>query len=253
MPRFSANLGFLWTELSLPDAVRAAKAAGFEAVECHWPYAVDAAEVQAALSETGLAMLGLNTQRGNVAAGENGVAAISGREAEARSFIDEAIAYARAIGCGAVHVMPGKTDRSTQAEAVFRENLTYASDQAPELTFLLEPLNSRDVPGYHLTDMDHACATIDAVGRGNIKAMFDCYHIQIMQGDLSKRIEACLPYICHIQIAAVPDRGEPDTGEINYPALLQTIDDLGWDGFVGAEYKPRSTTDAGLGWMAAYR
>lgn len=253
MPRFSANLGFLWTDLGLPDAIRAAKAAGFEAVECHWPYAVATADVQAALAETGLPMLGLNTQRGDVDAGENGVAAIPGREADARRYIDEAIAYARAIGCGAVHVMPGKTDRSDKAEAVFRQNLHYACDQAPELTFLLEPLNDRNVPGYHLTDMDHACATIDALGRSNIKAMFDCYHIQIMQGDLTKRIEACLPYIGHIQIAAVPDRGEPDAGEVNYPALIRAIDDLGWDGFIGAEYKPRTDTEAGLGWMDAYR
>lgn len=250
--RFSANLGFLWTELALPDAIRAAKAAGFHAVECHWPYAVPMAEVNAALQETGLKMLGLNTQRGNVAAGDNGVASIPGREAEARAFIDEAIAYARGINCGAVHVMAGFTDRSNAAEASFRANLSYACDVAPDLTILIEPLNHYDAPGYHLSTLDQALETIAAVDRSNLKAMFDCYHLQIMQGDLLRRVEHHLDQIGHIQFAAVPDRAEPDQGEIDYVWLLPAIAKLGWDTPFGAEYKPRQSTDEGLGWMRAY-
>jgi hydroxypyruvate isomerase len=250
MTKLSANLGFLWADLPLPDAIRAAKRAGFEAVECHWPYAVPSANVKAALLDTGLAMLGLNTTRGG--AGDNGLSAIPGREAEARAAIDEAVAYAAAINCANIHVMAGFTDRGAAAEQTFRANLTYACAQAAPhgITILIEPLNSRDAPGYHLSDMDHAIATIKAVGAPNLKAMFDCYHIQIMQGDLAKRLAACLPHIGHIQIAAVPDRGEPDAGEVNYPWLLPAIDAMGWDGFIGAEYKPRAGTDAGLGWMA---
>lgn len=255
MTKLSANLGFLWTELSLPDAIRAAKRAGFAAVECHWPYAAPSADVAAALKETGLPMLGLNTSRGNVAGGDNGLSAIPGREAEARAAIDEAVAYAVAIGCANIHVMAGFTDRGEAAEDAFRANLAYACAQATPhgVAILIEPLNSRDAPGYHLSDMDHAISTIKAVGAPNLKAMFDCYHIQIMQGDLAKRLEASLPHIGHIQIAAVPDRGEPDAGEINYPWLLPAIDAMGWGGFIGAEYKPRAGTDAGLGWMAMLR
>ncbi|MFT4793047.1 MAG: hydroxypyruvate isomerase [Paracoccaceae bacterium] len=252
MTKLSANLGFLWTELSLPDAIRAAKRAGFVAVECHWPYDVPPADIIAALKETGLPMLGLNTSRGDTGAGDNGLSAIPGREAEARAAIDEAVAYAAAIECANIHVMAGFTDRGLAAEDTFRANLAYAcAAAAPHgITILIEPLNNRDAPGYHLADMDAAIATINAVGASNLKAMFDCYHIQIMQGDLAKRLAASLPYIGHIQIAAVPDRGEPDTGEVNYAWLLPAIDAMGWGGHIGAEYKPRAGTDAGLGWMA---
>lgn len=247
--QFSANLGFLWTELALPDAIRAAKQAGFDAVECHWPYAVPSDAVKAALEETGLTMLGLNTQRGDVAAGDNGVAAIKSRQDVARGYIDEAIAYARAIDCGAVHVMAGFTDRSETAEACFRSNLTYACEAAPEITILIEPLNRYDAPGYHVSTLDQALDTIAAVDRPNLKAMFDCYHLQIMQGDLLRRVGAHLDLIGHIQFAAVPDRSEPDQGEIDYAWLLPAIAALGWNRPFGAEYKPRQSTQAGLAWM----
>ncbi len=251
MIKLSANLGFLWTELSLPDAIRAAKKAGFNAVECHWPYAVDADDVNAALIETSLPMLGLNTQRGNVAGGENGLTAIPGREAEAREYIDEASAYAAKLNCNNIHVMAGFTDGGSQAEKVFRENLRYACDVAAEVgqTILIEPLNHRDAPGYHLTTAESAVETINAVGASNLKLMFDCYHLQINQGDVWRRLEAVIEHVGHIQIAAVPDRGEPDQGELDHRWLLPQIDALGWDGYIGAEYKPRNGTDAGLGWI----
>ncbi|MFT4585470.1 MAG: hydroxypyruvate isomerase [Gammaproteobacteria bacterium] len=250
MVRLSANLGFLWTELTLPEAIEAAKRAGFVAVECHWPYATDAEEVQAALKKTNLLMLSLNTRRGNVG-GDNGVAAIVGREDEARIYIDEAIAYAHAVECPNIHVMAGVTDGGAEAEAVFRDNLLYGCDKAAALdkTILIEPLNYRDAPGYHLSNLDTAQDTLAAVGMPNLKVIFDCYHVQIMQGDIARRLRNNLAHIGHIQIAGVPDRGEPDRGEVNYAQVLPEIDRMGWLGFIGAEYKPRLTTDAGLGWI----
>ncbi|PWQ92018.1 hydroxypyruvate isomerase family protein [Leucothrix pacifica] len=251
MIKYSANLGFLWSELSLPDAIRAAKKAGFEAVECHWPYDYDTSEINSALQETGLTMLGLNTFRGDVAGGENGLSAVTGREAEARQYIDQACEYADVIGCEKIHVMAGFTDGGEEAENTFRSNLKYACEKAAQYqqTILIEPLNLRDAPGYHLSNIDAAIETVKAVGCDNIKVMFDCYHIQIMQGDLIKRLEKAMPYIGHIQIAGVPDRGEPDQGEVNYQVVLAAISELGYDGYIGAEYKPRTTTDAGLGWL----
>lgn len=255
MTQFSANLGFLWTELSLPEAIAAAGKAGFGAVECHWPYATAAIDTKKALLSSGLSMLGINTQRGDVVAGDNGVAAIVGRESEARQYIDEAIAYAAVINCANVHVMAGFTDCSEAAETTFQDNLRYACEQSGKLgiDILIEPLNHHDAPGYHLSTLDAALATIKTVGASNIKVMFDCYHLQIMQGDLTRRLEQNLPSIGHIQIAAVPDRSEPDQGEVHYPNLLAALDKMGWEGFIGAEYKPRNGTDAGLGWLTAYQ
>jgi len=249
MTRFSANLGFLWTELALPDAIHAAKTAGFDAVECHWPFEVPPAEVKAALTETEMTMLGLNTLRGDL----NGLSAVAGREDEAKAYIDQALSYANEINCGAVHVMAGFTDQSPTAEAVFVKNLQYACDQATQSTVLIEPLNHYDAPNYHLSTIDGALKTIDAVGRDNLKIMFDCYHIQIMQGDLRRRLSNCLEHVGHIQFASAPDRSEPDTGEVNYPWLLREIEDMGWDRPFGAEYKPKSMTEVGLDWMNDYR
>lgn len=252
--KFSANLGFLWTDLTLPDAIRAAKAAGFDAVECHWPYDVAAAQVSDALTETGLVMLGLNTRRGDTAAGENGLAALTGREVEARAAIDEAITYAVAIGALNIHVMAGFAS-GDQAHSTFIANLTYACENAAPhgITILIEPLNKYDAPGYFLTTTDQAVAIITAVGAPNLKLMFDCYHVQLMEGDLTHRIERLLPYIGHIQFASVPDRGAPDHGEINYDHVFQVIDALGYTRPAGAEYKPIGSTDQSLGWMRAAR
>jgi len=254
--QFSANLGFLFTEMPLPDAIRAAKAAGFDAVECHFPYAVPAAEVKAALDETGLPMLGLNTVPGDVAAGDFGLAALPGREPEARAAIEQAVAYAAEIGAANVHVMAGKTDGGPAAEETFRQNLAFACTRAAAqgIGILIEPINHRDVPGYHLSRVEHAAAIIADLAQPNLRLMFDCYHTQIMQGDLTRRIEAHLPVIGHIQIAAVPDRGEPDAGEVNYPELLKSIAAMGYDRPIGAEYKPRGgDTAKGLGWLAPFR
>lgn len=251
--KFSANLGFLWTELTLPDAIRAAKAAGFDAVECHWPYTVPPEDTQAALKETGLQMLGLNTSRGNVSAGDNGLAAIPGRESEARGAIDEAIAYAAAIGTGNVHVLAGFASGET-AQQVFLENLSYACAQAAPhgITILIEPLNPYDAPGYFLNSTDQAKTLIDMVGGANLKLMFDCYHVQLIEGDLSHRIEALFAVIGHIQFASVPDRGAPDQGEVNYDHIFQVIKNLGYTAPLGAEYKPSGKTEDTLGWLKQF-
>ncbi len=258
MTEFSANLGFLWADRPLPDAIRAARAAGFSAVECHWPYAFDAGAVKAALEETGLPMLGLNTVRGNTAAGENGLCALPGREAEARTAIDQAIAYACAIATGPrlpkVHVMAGFAS-GAQAHQTFVQNLRYAATQAAPhgITLLIEPLNRYDAPGYFLTTTDQARAIIAEVGAPNLTLMFDCYHVQIMEGDLTRRLADLQPIIGHIQFASVPDRAAPDRGEVNYPHIFAVIEGLGYDDPLGAEYKPGGDTNATLGWMAAYR
>ena len=250
MMQFSANLGFLWAELALPDAIRAAKSAGFHAVECHWPYDTPTADVAAALHETGLQMLGLNTARGDVTAGDNGLSAIPGREAEARAAIDQSIAYARAINTPNIHVMAGFAT-GPDAHATFVENLTYACTQAALLgiTILIEPLNRFDAPGYFLTTTDQAIQVIADVDLPNLKLMFDCYHVQLMEGNLSHKIKNLLPSIGHIQFAAVPGRGAPDAGEINYSYLFKAIADMGYTAPLGAEYKPMGATEPTLGWM----
>lgn len=254
MPRFSANLGFLWTELSLPEAIGAAKASGFAAVECHWPYEYSEKAVNAALSGAGLTMLGINTRLGINGPDDFGVMAMPGREKEARAYVDEAIAYAAKIGCLNINAVAGKTGGTAEAETVFRRNLRYACGKAAPhgITIVIEAINQRDAPGYHFSLVEQGLETIQAVAAANLKLMFDFYHAQIMQGDLVHRLKTVLPHTGHIQIAAVPDRGEPDRGELNFPWLLSALDDMGWDGYVGAEYRPRGTTDEGLGWMKAY-
>lgn len=249
--KLSANLGFLWTELSLPDAIRAAAEAGFDAVECHWPFDVSPGAVRAALDETGLPMIGLNTVRGDVTGGDFGLCAMPGREAEARAAIEQAVAYARAIGCSAVHAMAGKSGGGAEAEAVYRANLEFACATAGDITILIEPINRRDAPGYHVAALEQAAETVSAVGRANLKIMADCYHIQVGQGDLVRRLETHLPMIGHIQIAAAPSRAEPDEGELNYPWIAGALAAIGYDGYLGAEYRPRNGTEAGLGWMAS--
>lgn len=251
MTTFSANLGFLWADLPLPDAIRAAKAAGFAAVECHWPYDVPANTVRAALTETNLPMLCLNTRRGNVADGDNGLAALHGRRDEARAAIDEAVDYAAAINCAAVHVMAGFAEGGA-AHVCFVENLRYACAKAAahDITILIEPLNSYDAPGYFLQTTTQAIDILHGVGAANLKLMFDCYHVQLMEGDLSNRLGRLMGSIGHIQFAGVPGRGRPDVGEVAYPRVFQHLDDLGWQHPLGAEYKPNGPTETTLGWMS---
>lgn len=252
MTQFSANLGFLWADRTLPDAIRAAKAAGFHAVECHWPYDTPASAVRDALSETGLEMLGLNTRRGNVEAGDNGLSAIAGRETEARAAIDEAIDYALKIGARNIHVMAG-FDYSIAGGHAFIDNLEYACENGARhnIAMLIEPLNEHDAPGYFLRTTQQAAEIIDDVGAPNLKLMFDCYHVGRTEGDVITRLWDLLPIIGHIQFASVPDRGTPDHGEINYQMVFSEIEALGWTKPLGAEYRPQGETDASLDWMSA--
>jgi hydroxypyruvate isomerase len=255
MPRFSANLGFLFADRPYPERVRAAARAGFPAVEMHWPYDVPAGEIAQALRESGVAMLGLNTPRGNAEAGEFGLGAVPGREADFQAAVDASLAYATAIGANALHCMAGVvTGELEAAEETFIANLRRAADKAAaaEVTVLIEPINHRDIPNYVLSRIEQAASIIDRVRRSNVRIMFDCYHTQITQGDLSRRLAEYLPLIGHVQIAAVPSRAEPDEGEVHYPALLELLDGEGYAGFVGAEYKPRGRTEDGLGWLARW-
>jgi hydroxypyruvate isomerase len=255
MYKFSANLGFLWTELPLDEAIIRAADAGFDAVECHWPYDLPASRILQALQKAGLSMLGINARCGDRVAGEFGLAALPARVAEARRDIDEAIAYAAAINAGAVHVMAGKSDASHQAHKCYRDNLAYAANRAMlhGLTILIEPINQLDVPGYHLSYVEDAIDLIASLGCANIKLMFDCYHTQIMQGDICRRLTAHIDHIGHVQIAAVPDRGEPDAGELFYPAVLAALYGAGYQGFIGAEYRPRYNIDTGLDWLEKFK
>lgn len=249
MVRFSANLGFLWQDRDLLARIDAAAAAGFRAIELHWPYATDATAVKARYESLGLKLLGLNTPLGNQS-GDFGLAAVAGREAEFEAGFQQALRYAEVAGASAIHVMAGVTtghDHKACAGAL-RRNLTLAA-QSTDLTILLEPLNPRDKPGYFYSTLAPAAAAIADVALPNIKLMFDVYHVAISEGDVSMKLAHYLPLIGHIQIAAVPSRAEPDEGEICYAEILRRIDSLGYTGWVGAEYKPRGGTGAGLGWM----
>ena len=247
--RFSANLGFLWADRPLPDAIHAAKAAGFDAVECHWPYDTPASDIKAALEATGLPMLGLNTQRGDVAGGENGLSALTGRTDEARDAISQAVEYANIIDAAAIHVMCGFAS-GAQAHDTFVDNLRFACE-ATDRTILIEPLNRHDAPGYFLQTTDQARAIIAEVARPNLKLMFDCYHVGRTEGDITTRLTDLADIIGHIQFASVPDRGAPDHGELDYAHIFATLSD--WPAPLGAEYKPGGDTDATLGWLADFR
>lgn len=250
--KFSANLGFLWADQPLPEAIAAAVAAGFDAVECHWPYSVPADDIRSALDLAGVAMLGLNTRRGNVAAGENGLSALPGREAEARAAISEAVRYASSIGAAHVHVMAG-TAGGHEAEVVYLDNLRFACEIAAreDLVILIEPLNNFDAPGYFLHSTGQAEKVIETLGMQNLKLMFDCYHVQLSEGDVVGRLEKLLPIVGHIQFAAVPDRGPPDQGDLDYSHVFRAIEMMGYDAPLGAEYSPGGPTEDSLGWLHA--
>ena len=244
--KFSANLGFLWTDRPLPDAIRAARAAGFDAVECHWPYDTPADAVTAALAETGLPMLGLNTIRGKP--GEFGLSALPDRVPEARAAIDQAIAYATATKTGAIHVMAGNAN-GLVARQTFVENLRWAADEAPDMQLTIEPINGHDMPGYYLNDFDQAAEILDEVNAKNLGLQFDMYHAQMITGDGMSVWETHGNRAVHVQIGGVPGRHEPMGGDIDYPAFFAALDSGAYKGWVSAEYNPEGDTRKGLGWM----
>jgi hydroxypyruvate isomerase len=254
MPRFAANLGYLFAERPLIERFGAAAAAGFDAVELLFPYDVAPSAVKAELTRHGLTQLGINTPFGRE--GEAGLAALPGREREWEAAFKRALDYVVAIGGRSIHCMAGcvAPEQRPAAEAVFIRNLAHAADEAGRagIMLLIEPLNPRDRPGYFLTRVEHAADIVGKVGSANLRIQFDFYHAQIAGGDLTRRFEAHLPLIGHVQIAGVPGRHEPDEGEVNYPDIFAALDRLGYSGFVGCEYRPRGRTETGLVWARPY-
>lgn len=255
MPRFAANLTMLFPELPFMARFEAAAHAGFRAVEYLFPYAYDPHEIRRELDRLGLTQALFNAPPGDWDAGERGLAALSGREAEFQASVETALNFAEIIRPERLHVMAGIAEGAA-ADAAYEANLAFAAARAaerlPELPLLIEPINNRDMPGYYLSRSDQANALLDQVGAANLRLQLDLYHCQIMEGDLAKRIEALLPRIGHVQIAGVPDRHEPDQGEVNFPYLFDHLDAVGYAGWVGAEYRPRGKTIDGLGWFAPY-
>ena len=265
MPRFAANLSMLYTEHDFVDRFAAAAADGFDAVEYLFPYAVAPAELAARLQAHGLTQALFNAPPGDFDAGERGLACLPGRVDEfRRGFVEQALPYADALGCRRVHVMAGLAPAGVAHEALadcYQANLAWAAAQAAPhgVAVQIEPINRRDIPAYFLNRQDIANALVQAIGAANLQVQFDLYHGQIVEGDLAMKLRHYLPTgrVGHIQIAGVPERHEPDLGEVNYPYLLDLIDALGYTGFVGCEYRPKITTpggtSAGLDWLRRYR
>lgn len=257
MPRFSANLSMLFGEHDFLDRFDAAAQAGFRGVEYLGPYDHSAEEIAARLKKNGLAQVLFNVPSGDWAGGERGIAVLPDRVEEFRAGVDKAIAYARALDCGQVNCLAGIAPAGAvrgELEKTFVENLKFAADRLAEagIRLLIEPINIRDIPGFFLTGTQQALDIIEKVGSQNLWLQYDIYHMQIMEGDLARAIEANLPRIAHIQLADNPGRHEPGTGEINYPFLYDFIDGLGYSGWIGAEYKPKAGTEAGLGWFKKF-
>ncbi|MBB5716372.1 2-oxo-tetronate isomerase [Sphingomonas aerophila] len=257
MTRLAANLTMMFTELSFLDRFDAAAGAGFKAVECVAPYGEPIELVAERLGRNDLSFALFNMPPGDWAAGERGFAADPARTAEFRASVDLAMDYARATGCRKLHLMAGKfpagADRNAWTNALI-DNVRYAADVVGEdITIVLEPINTRvDIPGYFYDSTDAVVELLERADRGNVKLLYDVYHVQIMEGDLARTMERLMPRIGHVQIADNPGRNEPGTGEINFPWLLSRLDQLGYDGWVGCEYKPAAATADGLGWAAPY-
>ena len=260
MPRFAANLSMLYNEHSFLDRFAAAAQDGFKAVEYLFPYAFGATELARRLADNGLQQVLFNAPPGDWDAGERGLACLPGREGEFRNGFARALAYADALACPRVHVMaglaPAGLDRA-RLQATYEANLGWAAEQAAAAgrDVLIEPINTRDIPGFFLNRQDEAHRVVQAIGKPNLKVQMDLYHCQIVEGDVAMKLRQYLPTgrVGHIQIAGVPQRHEPDLGELHHPYLFSVLDELGWDGFIGCEYRPRAGTSAGLGWMTPYK
>ncbi len=261
MPRFAANLSMLYNELDFLDRFAAAARDGFQGVEFLFPYDYTPETLAALLAQHGLQQVLFNAPPGDWNSGERGTASLPGREAEFRDGIARAIHYAQVLRCPRIHVMAGKPPAgitAAAAHASYISNVRYAAQQAAAhgIHILLEPINARDMPGFFLSRQDHAHALIAEIGEPNVKVQMDLYHCQIVEGDLAMKIRQYLPTgnVGHFQIAGVPERHEPDVGELHYPYLFALIDQLGFDGWIGCEYKPARgvaphATSDGLGWL----
>ncbi len=258
MPRFAANLSMLYTEVPFLDRFERAARDGFDAVEFLFPYAFPAAEIKTRLKDHGLALALFNTPAGNWEAGERGLACQPERIDEFRRGVTQAIEYAGALDVSMVHCMAGKAPAGVAAETLrsaFIENLQFATRELKRagLSAVIEPINTYDIPGYYLNHTAQALAIIDAVGADNLYLQYDIYHMQRMEGELAATLTKNLARIGHVQIADNPGRNEPGSGEINYRFLFDVLDRIGYKGFVGCEYKPATTTEAGLGWFERAR
>lgn len=258
MPHFAANLSMMYTEVPFMERFSAAAHDGFTAVEFLFPYEFEASAIRAALDDAKLRQVLFNAPPGDWESGERGLCSLPGREQEFRDGVDRAIAYARELQCPHIHLMAGLCPDPSQRDvhlATYIENLGQAAEKlaAAGLVGLLEPINTRDIPGFFLNTQAQGLAAINAVGAGNLRLQMDLYHCQIVEGDLAKKIRANFASIAHFQIAGVPDRHEPDLGEVNYPYLFELIDELGYTGAIGCEYRPRAGTSAGLGWFDRWR
>ncbi|WP_309680453.1 hydroxypyruvate isomerase [Polaromonas sp.] len=254
MPKFAANLTMLFTEVPFMERFAAARAAGFEAVEYLFPYAYSQAELAAALKAHGLKQVLHNLPAGNWDAGERGIACHPDRVSEFREGVAQAIGYATALGCPKVNCLAGKippgVDAAT-AHGTLVSNLKFAAAElkAAGIRLLIEPINSYDIPGFFLTRTAQALAILDEVGSDNLFVQYDIYHAQRMEGELGNTLQNHLGRIGHIQLADNPGRNEPGTGEINYAWLFRHIDAIGYTGWIGCEYKPKTTSAEGLGWI----
>ena len=253
MPRFAANLSMMFNEVPFLDRFAAAAAAGFRGVEFLFPYDHPAAELRKRLDGAGLELALFNMPPGDWAAGERGTAGLPGRTAEFRDGVLRAIDYAGVLGCPLLHCMAGIAPSGVPQGAAFASyvgNVAWAAERtaAAGLRLVLEPINHRDMPGYILNTTSQAAGIVDALGRDRVGLQFDLYHCQITEGDLTRRMEALLPITAHMQIADVPGRHEPGTGEINWPYVFAQMDNLRYSGWVGCEYRPAGETVAGLAW-----
>ena len=257
MPKFCANLTMLWNELDFTDRFAAAARAGFKGVEYLFPYDHDKNRLAEQLRQHRLTQVLHNLPAGNWAQGERGIACHPRRVTEFRDGVGKAIEYAQALGCNQVNclagIRPSQVDPGLARETYIR-NLQFAAPLLHDagIKLLIEPVNTRDIPGFFLNNSKQAFDIIKAVGSDNLFLQYDIYHAQVMEGDLARTIEANLALIPHMQLADNPGRNEPGTGEINYPFLFQHIDRIGYGGWIGCEYKPKTTTDAGLGWVKPY-
>lgn len=256
MLRFAANLSMMYNEHAFLDRFSAAAKDGFAGVEFLFPYDFPAKDIKAQLDANGLTQALFNAPPGDWAAGERGIASLPGRQEEFKRSIDTALQYAAVLGNQTLHVMAGliapKQDRA-EHRAVYMDNLSYAAHQAESagITVVIEPINTRNIPGFFLNRQDEAQAICAEIGAENLKVQFDCYHCQIVEGDVAVKLKRDMAGIGHIQIAGVPERNEPDIGELNYPYLLKLIDQLGYRGWIGCEYMPAAATSDGLGWLKA--
>ncbi len=258
MPKFAANLTMLFTERPFLDRFKSAREAGFEAVEFLFPYDFTKEEVAAALKNNGLRVVLHNLPAGDWAAGERGIACDPARMEEFRSGVARAIDYATALDCPRLNCLAGIPPAGTSAEVAQQtlvENLKHAAGKLGDagIELLLEPVNPRDVPGFFVTRPAQGFAIMEAVGSDNLKLQYDIYHAQVMEGDLARTIEANFARIGHYQVADNPGRNEPGTGEINWAYIFRRLNELGYDGWIGCEYKPAGETKAGLHWMASHR